>query len=243
MADRRMFSKTIINSDSFLDLPIASQLLYFHLSMDADDDGFVNKTKSILRTVGCSENDLIKLIKEKFIIPFESGIIVIRHWRVHNYIKKDRYKPTVYINEKSKLSADETGAYIECNQSDGSEAVPNRFRSGSASETQDRTELESGKSKGNIMGEKFGEFFPTKTKRFVPPSSEEVRKYCAERENGINADNFIDYYTANGWMVGKNKMKDWRAAVRTWEKRGGENSAYMRESKETPFRIQGGLHL
>lgn len=104
MAERRMFAKTIIDSDAFLDMPLSTQSLYFHMSMRADDDGFVNNPKKIQRMVGASDDDMKLLIAKSFIIPFESGIVVIKHWRIHNYIQSDRYKPTVYVAEKSLLS-------------------------------------------------------------------------------------------------------------------------------------------
>lgn len=98
-----MFSKTIIDSDLFLDMPTSTRLLYFDLSMRADDDGFVNSPKKIIRMTGASEDDLRILISKNFIIPFESGVVVIKHWKIHNYIRKDRYKPTMCIDEKQQL--------------------------------------------------------------------------------------------------------------------------------------------
>ena len=111
MAERRMFAKTIIDSDAFLDMPLSSQALYFHLSMRADDDGFVNNPKKILRMIGASEDDFKLLILKKFVIPFESGVCVIKHWFIHNYIRSDRYKETVYKDEKSRLYSKENKAY------------------------------------------------------------------------------------------------------------------------------------
>lgn len=103
MAERRMFAKTIIDSDLFLDMPLSTQCLYFHLSMRADDDGFINNPKKIQRMIGCNDDDLKVLISKQFIIPFESGIVVIKHWKIHNYIRSDRYKETIYLEEKSNL--------------------------------------------------------------------------------------------------------------------------------------------
>lgn len=111
MAERRMFAKTIIDSDAFLDMPLSSQALYFHLSMRADDDGFVNNPKKVLRMIGASEDDFKLLILKKFVIPFESGVCVIKHWFIHNYIRSDRYKETVYKDEKSRLYSKENKAY------------------------------------------------------------------------------------------------------------------------------------
>ena len=116
MADRRMFSKTIIDSDTFLDMPLSAQALYFHLSMRADDDGFINNPKKIQRMIGASDDDCKLLIMKQLIIAFDSGVIVIKHWRLHNYIQKDRYKPTLYQNEKSTLELDESKVYTKCIQ-------------------------------------------------------------------------------------------------------------------------------
>lgn len=111
MAERRMFAKTIIDSDAFLDMPLSTQSLYFHLSMRADDDGFINNPKKIQRMVGGSEDDLKLLIAKSFIIPFESGVVVIKHWKIHNYIRSDRYKETVYREEKDRLFLKDNNAY------------------------------------------------------------------------------------------------------------------------------------
>lgn len=111
MAERRMFAKTIIDSDAFLDMSLSTQALYFHLSMRADDDGFVNNPKKIQRMIGSGDDEMKMLIAKKFIIPFESGVCVIKHWRIHNYIQKDRYKETVYKEEKSHLLLKENKSY------------------------------------------------------------------------------------------------------------------------------------
>lgn len=111
MAERRMFAKTIIDSDAFIDMPLSTQALYFHLSMRADDDGFINNPKKIQRMIGAADDDIKVLITKKFIIPFESGIVVIKHWKIHNYIQKDRYKPTMYLEEKSMLETKENKGY------------------------------------------------------------------------------------------------------------------------------------
>ena len=103
MAQKRMFDKTIIDSDAFLELPITSQALYFHLNMRADDDGFIDNWKSISRVVGAKEDDIKILIAKSFIIPFESGVIVIKHWRINNYLQKDRKKTTRHIEELQSL--------------------------------------------------------------------------------------------------------------------------------------------
>lgn len=114
MAERRMFAKTIIDSDAFLDMPLSAQSLYFHLAMRADDDGFINNPKKIQRMIGASEDDCKLLIAKKFVLVFNTGVIVIRHWKLHNYIQKDRYKPTMYQSEKNMLETEPNGSYTQC---------------------------------------------------------------------------------------------------------------------------------
>lgn len=116
MANRRMFSKDIINSDSFTDMPLSTQALYLHLNINADDDGFVNNPKMICKMIGASADDLKLLIAKSFIIEFDSGIVVIKHWKMNNYIPKDRYKETNYIEEKQRLYLKKNGSYTLCIQ-------------------------------------------------------------------------------------------------------------------------------
>lgn len=112
MAAKRMFSREIIESDLFLEMPLTTQALYFHLGMRADDEGFVNSPKKILREINCSNDDLKLLIAKGYVICFESGIIVITHWNMHNTIQKDRFKSTIYVEEKARLTTDSNKKYI-----------------------------------------------------------------------------------------------------------------------------------
>ncbi len=126
MAQKRMFSNLVIGSDDFLEMPDSSQNLYFHLSMNADDDGFVDKWKSIMRMTGKKDDDLKILIAKSFVIPFDSGLIVIRHWRLNNYIQKDRYKETIYKAERALLKVDENNVYnldTDCIQNVSSDKI------------------------------------------------------------------------------------------------------------------------
>ncbi len=118
MAQRRMFSKTIIDSDNFTDLPLTVQALYFHLSMSADDDGFLNGRRRIQKVIGASDDDFNQLLDNEFVITFDSGVVVIRHWQMHNYIQKDRYKPTIFQEEKAQICVDNNGVYNLCNTLD-----------------------------------------------------------------------------------------------------------------------------
>lgn len=130
MAERRMFAKTIIDSDAFLEMPMSARLLYYDLGMRADDDGFVNSPKKIMKIIGASNDDMNILIIRKFIIPFESGIVVIKHWKIHNYIRNDRYKPTPYIKEKQMLETKPNEGYSLISK----DGIPNGYQM----DTQDR---------------------------------------------------------------------------------------------------------
>lgn len=111
MARRRMFNLDIIDTDLFMEMPQGSRLLYYELCMRADDDGFVSSPKKIQEMVRCSNDDLKVLLAKKFILPFETGVVVIRHWKIHNYIQKDRYKETLYTEEKQQLIQQKNGTY------------------------------------------------------------------------------------------------------------------------------------
>ncbi|QOY98371.1 conserved phage C-terminal domain-containing protein [Leuconostoc citreum] len=111
MAQRRMFSKKVTDTDTFLDMPLSTQALYFHLNMHADDDGFIDNTKTIQRMIGSSDDDRKLLVAKQFILPFENGVVVIKDWRVHNYIRKDTYNQTMYPNELEQLQINDSGQY------------------------------------------------------------------------------------------------------------------------------------
>lgn len=206
MAERRMFAKTIIDSDAFLDMPLSTHALYFHLSMRADDDGFINNPKKVQRMIGASDDDLKLLVAKRFIIPFESGIVVIKHWKIHNYIRSDRYKPTNYTEEKAMLETKKSGAYTE------------RLTSGIPNDNQMDTQYRLGE---DSIGEDNVDNKPQK--RFIPPTLEEVQAYCKERNNNVDAKAFYDYYTEGNWKDAKGKpVRNWKQKVITWER--GDNS-------------------
>ena len=205
-----MFNKQITRSDAFLDMPRSTRLLYYDLSLDADDDGFIDKYKSIMRLTGASEDDLKLLIAKSFIIPFENGVIVIKHWRMNNLIRSDRYKPTVYQEEKKQLSLKENGSYTK------------KTTIGIPDDNQRETQYSIGKDsivKESIVEEETVAEAPSPSKRFVKPTLEQVKEYCLSRKNNIDAQHFMDFYESKGWKVGNQPMKDWKACVRTWEQR------------------------
>ena len=213
-----MFTKKITESDAFLDMPSSTQMLYFHFSMNADDDGFVNNPKKIQKMCGASDDDFKLLIAKSFIILFDSGIIVIKHWKMHNYIQADRYRPTDYVEEKSMLGIKSNKAYtLDVSKMD-TECIQNGYigKDSIGKVSIDKNSIDKDSKGESVRGEK--------AKRFYPPTLDEVKQYCEERKNNIDPMAFIDFYSSKGWMIGKNRMKDWKAAVRTWErKRKGES--------------------
>lgn len=122
MAQRRMFSMQIVDTDAFMDMPLSAQALYFHLGMRADDDGFVSNARRIQRLIGAADDDLKLLALKRFILTFDSGIVVIKHWRMLNTIRGDRYKPTLYQDEKATLFLKPDGAYTD-HAADGARAL------------------------------------------------------------------------------------------------------------------------
>lgn len=161
MAERRMFTKKITNSDAFIDMPLSTQALYFHLNMEADDDGFNSSPKKIQRMIGASDDDLKLLFAKNFIIPFESGIVVIKHWKLHNYIRNDRYKETVYQEEKAMLELKDNNVYTL--------GIPNGY--------QMDTQVRLGKSKVSIGENNI--YSPVKAEPSIP--YKEITEYLNKR--------------------------------------------------------------
>lgn len=225
MAERRMFNKQITRSDAFLDMPRSTRLLYYDLSLDADDDGFIDKYKSIMRLTGASEDDLKLLIAKSFIIPFENGVIVIKHWRMNNLIRSDRYKPTVYQEEKKQLSLKENGSYTKKTTI----GIPN----------DNQRETQYSIEKDSIVKESIVEevvaVAPSPSKRFVKPTLEQIKEYCLTRKNNIDAQHFMDFYESKGWKVGNQPMKDWKACVRTWEQRNKQENKSTKVASSSKY--------
>ena len=213
MAERRMFAKTIIDSDAFLEMPMSARLLYYDLSMRADDDGFNNSPRKVMRTVGATTDDLNILIARKFIIPFDNGVVVIKHWRIHNYIRKDTYNETPYKEQKALLEYDENNAYrVKADDEPPLLDEPSTSRGRAVDEPSTQVRL------GKVRSGKDSEDSKPQ-KRFVPPTLDEIKAYCQERGNNVDPQKFFDYYSAAEWMDGKGKpVKNWKQKVITWER-------------------------
>lgn len=236
MAERRMFAKTIVLSDAFLDMPMSARCLYFTLGMLADDDGFVNAPRSIMRQCGSSEDDMRILISKKFVLEFESGVIVIKHWRINNYLQKDRIQPTKYSDEKEQLSLDEKGCYHRAEPLPTA-STTNVYTSVYTQNSIDKDSIDED-SIGHIKGECEGEIAkkPKRaSKAFFKPTVDEIRAYCEERGNGIDPEEFFDKYEGNGWVdKNGNPMKDWKATIRTWERWRKENPQFRGGKNQKP---------
>jgi hypothetical protein len=217
VAERRMFAKTIIDSDAFLDMPLSSQALYFHLSMRADDDGFINNPKKIQRMVGSSEDDLKLLIAKRFIIAFESGVIVIKHWKIHNYIQKDRYKPTMYQDEKSMLIDKNNKSYTveaECIHDGYSLETQVRLGKDRLEIGKDRKDITPSQPKASPARHKYGEY------KNVLLSDQELEKLKSEFPSDWQKriENVSEYCAASG-----KTYKNYLAVIRKWAKKDNTN--------------------
>lgn len=204
-----MLSTKIIDSDIFLDMPQTSQLLYFHLSMRADDDGFVGNPKKIMRMIGSADNDLSVLFGKKFIIGFESGVIVIKHHRINNNWDKHNCKRTQYLEEFSQLNIKENGAYTL----DKLQGIP--VQSENSLKTVLRIEenrIEENRNISRTVAE------ATPKPKFQKPTIEEIKAYIKEKNYNVDANRFFNFYESKGWKVGKNPMVSWKASVATWQK-------------------------
>ena len=219
MAERRMFAKTIVLSDAFLDMPMGARCLYFTLGMFADDDGFVNSPKSIMRQIGASEDDLKVLVAKKFILPFESGIIVIKHWRINNYLRNDRYNATKYIEEKSELVVEENGSYTKRD----SFGIPNSGIPSIGKDSIDKDSIvdiiEAPKKE---VRHKYGSY------NNVLLSDTDLEKLKTEfRDYEERIERLSEYIASTG-----KSYKNHLATIRSWAKKDKQTKSYGRTAEE-----------
>lgn len=205
-----MLTKYVTDNDSFMELSASAQALYLHLNMSADDDGFNNQVTLCMFKAHASVNDLQSLLERRYIYQFENGVIVIKHWRMANALRKDRYTPTIFQEEMRQLGIKENGSYTMLGNQTATKWQPN----GNQTATQDKL------SKVNISKDNNDVDASATTKRFKKPTLEEIKQYCDEKHCAIDTQRFYDYYESNGWKVGKNPMKDWKATVRNWARVG-----------------------
>lgn len=248
MADRRMFASQIVESDAFTDMPISAQALYFHMGMNADDDGFINNAKKVIAIIGASTGDLSILIDKRFILAFPSGVYVIKHWRMANTIQKDRYHPTAYEDEMSSLVIKENKAYTE------KESLTNKVSESSETSLSKACFQGSGKPVSKVSEssetqldkldqlDKLEEINMEATKntrkRFIPPTLDEVREYCESRNSSVDPVKFFDYYSAGNWKDSKgDSVKNWKQKVITWERKEEKNAGSGNSGKSVSSEI------
>lgn len=210
MAERRMFTKKVSDSDAFIEMPSAAQALYFHLNQGADDDGFNNQIQIAMLKAHASLDDLKVLMMKNFIIRFDSGVIVIKHWRMHNILRKDRYTPTNFQEELSLLGIKDNGSYTL-----GCQMVAKRLPQDSIGKDSvvEVSIVEDNKEKENKKEKK-----PRAKKEFVPPTYEEVVEYARSRGREDLARKFFDYFDAGDWIDSRgNKVRNWKQKFITWE--------------------------
>lgn len=194
MAERRMFARAVVDSDLFLDMPLSTQALYFHLGMHGDDDGFVSNPRKIQRMIGASDDDMKLLIAKGFVIIFESGVVVLRHWKIHNYIQADRYKPTLYTTEKALLLCEKGKAYAFLSDSDTCCIQPVSNLDTSCTRRIGKASL--------------GEIREGKDRPPISPTGEKPRRKAAPRADGL----FEQF-----WMVYPRKVAK-QNAEKAWNK-------------------------
>lgn len=217
MANKRMFALDVIDTDRFCEMPVSARLLYYELGMRGDDEGFVQNPKRIMLTTGTTVDDLKVLAAKGYVILFDSGVLVITHWRQNNFIQKDRFHETTCLAEKAQIQTTDSKIY-ELLPSGNKLDTP-CIRTVSDLEAQIRLDKTRKEEKARAPS----------SRRFTPPTVDEVAAYCRERGNAVDAQRFVDFYASKGWKVGSSGMKDWHAAVRNWERQdntkngGGKN--------------------
>ena len=215
MASKRMFSIRLIESARFIRMPISSQALYFHLGMRADDDGIV-EAYPVIKMTGCTEDDLRVLVSKGFVQVLNDDLVAyIVDWNENNLIRPDRKIDSMYKNLLLQINPDvdliEKRERADAKKKDIGQAMDRHWT--------DNGRAMDGIGKDSIGKDSIDKSISTKPpKRFTPPKREEVADYCRERGNKVDPDRFVDFYTSKGWMVGKSPMKDWKAAVRGWER-------------------------
>ena len=247
MKNRRMFSNAIVNSDVFLDLPLSTQALYFHLVMDADDEGFVGNPKRLQRVIGATDKDMQNLIDKRYILTFQSGIIVIKHWYIHNYIPKERFNKTTYTEEKSTLKLDDKNAYTEiskcntgchtkCNTECNTDVMQNDNQVSYECTTQIKlNEIKLNKNKRENAythaHEDILQFIPT---------LQEVKDFFILKSISIDPERFYNYYSSLGWKKGNTPIENWQLLALEWNRKDQTETRMkngFKERKETTFKF------
>ena len=244
MAERRMFARAVTGGARFLRMPVTSRLLYYDLGMAADDDGCV-EAFAVMRMTGATEDDLKVLVSKGFVRVLNEDLVVyITDWQANNQIRKDRYHEGRYKGlidcEVGSLPDNQVTTEWQPRVNQAGDDLATEVRLGKVS----IGKASIGEaSLGEVCAEKPAQSAkPPARTRFSPPSVQEIEDYCREKGFLLDAERFVDYYASIGWRVGKNPMKDWRAAVRTWVKKDTpkpepENCGSVLAPAEDPFEV------
>lgn len=237
MAHRRMFAKIVTNSDDFLELPAMSQLLYFHLSMNADDDGFINNYRSIMRNIKATDEDLQVLFDNCYAYRFESKVIVMLDWLLNNLIRKNRYVATQFVKELAQLEIGEDKRYKIIN---GKPTAVQRTAKGQPKDVQctaigkpSTVQDSTGKdSKGKVSKGERPQADEGAHATNVP-TIDEIRAFCNANNIVIDVDLFYNYYESRGWLVSGKPVKNWQALVKSWYVRDVKQRSQVSKPKDT----------
>ena len=218
--DRRMFSNAIVESDVFLDMPLSTQALYFHLVMNADDEGFVGNPKRVQRLIGASDDDMKILLAKRYALTFDSGIIVIKHWYVHNYIPKDRYHNTTYIEEKNTLMLDSKKAYTERQKNIlDTTCIQNDIQPVYNLDTEIKlNEIKRNEIKEENMKEEKSHTHNDFLSSSIP-TLQEVKDFFILKSIKINPERFYNYYSSLGWKKGNTPIENWQLLALEWNRK------------------------
>lgn len=249
MAERRMFSNAIVDNDMFLDMPITTQLLYFHLGMHTDDEGFVSSPRKIQRSVGCSNDDMKVLISKGFIIPFESGVIVVTHWHIHNSLRKDRAKETIYKDERERLTITDNGAYCLTDNelSTGCPTLDNQMTTNCPHKLREDKISEDKESEGKGTQSPDGEEMPPKTQKpafhlygeykHIRLTNEQYSKLIEEYGEKMTAE-YIKRCDEYCQQYGKS-YKDYNLTLRNWIRKDSEKNGQAKQHDEFAGKYSG----
>ena len=216
-----MFAKTIIDSDAFLEMPMSARLLYYDLSMRADDDGFNNSPRKVMRTIGATNDDINILIARKFIIPFDNGVVVIKHWRIHNYIRKDTYNETPYKEQKELLEYDENKAYrLKCTECIQSVDEP-------------LTQVRLGKD--SLVKDSLGKDSVVEDTSTTPSLLQQIKKYVAEHNLNVDPERFFNYYNKTDWKTTKGNPVNWQDKLQEWNNTETKKEDNKPQKSSNPF--------
>lgn len=223
-----MFSLDVVDSDEFLKLTKTAQLLYFHLGMRADDDGFVKNPKGIMSLIGVKRTAYTELVTKKWLIEFDNGVVVVTHWKLNNYIRNDRYKPTIYIKEKAYLQED-NGVYgyqtdTKLDTKLDTKRIPNGYQTGYEMDTKLDTQYSIGKCS---IGKDSVVVVADNNDNLYIPQLEDIKKYIDSNNYTFDPEYFYNYYKSKNWYIGNKLIENFeqlKSIMNNWQKKESDKT-------------------